>query len=329
VKLNVHLLRQSTDAAALDRLRSELHSRVHLTHGPEMPEDADCHLLIAGRPQRKHLVANPNLQALIIPWAGLPEPTRQLMLEYPHIAVHNLHHNAQPVAEQVLALLLAAAKFIVPMDRGLRSHDWSRRYEPNPSVLLAGKTALILGYGAIGRKVALLCRGLGMKVVAIRRSAEGAHAGGAEGVRVTTMEALHEFLPQANALLICLPHTPETTGILGSRELALLPPKAVLVNVGRGPIVDEAALYHALRDGTLYAAGLDVWYNYPPDEASRSLTLPSAYPFHELDNVVMSPHRAGGSDETEMLRMDHLAEMLNAAARGEAMPNRVSLEVGY
>jgi phosphoglycerate dehydrogenase-like enzyme len=215
------------------------------------------------------------------------------------------------------------------MDRGLRNHDWSRRYQPNPSVLLAGKMALILGYGAIGRKVALMCCGLGMQVTAIRRHADWASSSSAAAIRLTTMEALPGLLPQANALLICLPHTPETTGILGAKELALLPPKAVLVNVGRGPIVDEAALYHALRDGTLYAAGLDVWYNYPPDEESRSHTPPSAFPFHELENVVMSPHRAGGSLETEMLRMDHLARVLNAAARDDALPNRVSLETGY
>jgi phosphoglycerate dehydrogenase-like enzyme len=117
--------------------------------------------------------------------------------------------------------------------------------------------------------------------------------------------------------------------LIGERELALLPPDAVLVNVGRGPIVDEAALYHALHEGTLHAAGLDVWYNYPADEASRSHTPPSAYPFHELDNVVMSPHRAGGSDESEMRRMTHLAALLNAAARGDEMPNRVDLQAGY
>ena len=130
-------------------------------------------------------------------------------------------------------------------------------------------------------------------------------------------------------LIICLPHTPETMELIGEPELALLSPGAILVNVGRGPIVDEAALYHALREGTLHSAGLDVWYNYPSGEAARSHTPPSAYPFHELDNVVMSPHRAGGSDESEMRRMTHLAALLNAAARGYEMPNRVDLQAGY
>ncbi len=324
MKLSVYLLRQP-DPAALAHLRAHLDAEVHLTFGPDLPVPADYHILVAGRPQREHLTANPNLCALIIPWAGLPEVTRDLMRDFPHIAVHNLHHNAAPVAEMVVTLMLAAAKLVVPMDRALRAHDWTPRYHrPSPTILLEGKTALILGYGAIGQRVAHLCRALGMKVMAIRR-----HITAPSSDEIYPPDAMHSLLPQANVLIICVPQTPETTGLIGERELALLPPVAVLVNVGRGPIVDEAALYHALREGTLHFAGLDVWYNYPTDKAARSHTPPSAYPFHELDNVVMSPHRAGGADETDMLRMMHLAALFNAAARGDEMPNRVDLQAGY
>jgi phosphoglycerate dehydrogenase-like enzyme len=248
------------------------------------------------------------------------------MSEFPAVAVHNLHHNAGPVAEHAVALLLAAAKFIVPMDRSLRANDWTVRYQSSPSVILEGKTALILGYGAIGQRVAKLCLGLGMEVIAVRRTAEASHS---DSVCCTPIESLPDLLPQATALLICLPHTPETTGLIGHKELSRLPRHAILVNIGRGPIVDEKALYHALQDGTLYAAGLDVWYNYPENKPARASTPPSAYPFHELPNVVMSPHRAGSSQETETLRMSYLAELLNAAARGDPIPNRVDLERGY
>lgn len=327
--LSVHLLYPSHDEEMLSRLAAELDPGVHLTSGPELPQPARYDVLIAGRPQREHLVASPNLHTLIVPWAGLPEPTWRLMLEFPHIAVHNLHHNALPVAEHTIALLLAAAKFIAPMDRALRAHDWTPRYRSNPSVLLYGNKALILGYGAIGRQVAQLCRGLGMEVTAIRRNASPAHSESLPGITVASPEALHCLLPQAQFLLICLPGTPETTGLIGAPELALLPPRAVLVNTGRGSIVDEAALFQALQDGTLHAAGLDVWYSYPSGKESRTHTPPSTYPFHQLDNVVMSPHRAGGSTETEALRASHLARLLNAAARGEPMPNRVDLETGY
>jgi phosphoglycerate dehydrogenase-like enzyme len=327
MRLSVHILHPPRDKAALSQLRAELHADIRLSVGPELATPAGCDILIAGRPQREQIMASPGLQALIIPWAGIPEPTRELMLQFPHIAVHNLHHNALPVAEHVMALLLAAAKFIVPMDRSLRAHDWRARYQPSPSILLAGKTALILGSGSIGQRVMRLCSALDMQVVAIRRHAAKGQT--INGMSVASFQELHRLLPQAHILIICLPHTPETTGLIGAQELALLPPQAILVNIGRGPIVDEGALYEALRGGTLYAAALDVWYDYPGEEATRSHTPPSAYPFHELDNVVMSPHRAGGSTETERLRMTYLAKSLNAAARGEPLPNRVDLQAGY
>lgn len=326
MRLSVHLARP-LDPEARETLRSRLDPDVHLTVGPGLPSPANYHVLVAGRPDREAITASPHLRAVIIPWAGVPEATRELSLEYPHIAVHNLHHNAAAAAEMAIALMLAAAKFVIPADRAMRGHDWTPRYRPNPAVQLQGKSALILGYGAIGQCVGRACRGLGMRVLAVRRNVVVPSDGVAE--QIHPPEALPSLLPQADALLICLPLTPETTGLIGEGELALLPAGAILVNVGRGPIVEEGALYRALREGTLYAAGLDVWYNYPEDEDARSHTPPSVYPFHELDNAVMSPHRAGGSRETETWRMKRLAVLLNAAARGQEMPNRVDLQAGY
>ena len=325
MSLSVHLLRPPPPDA-LAHLQAKLHPEVEITHGADIPAPGDCRILVAGRPSREQLRACAELVALIIPWAGLPEVTRDLMRDFPQVAVHNLHHNAIAVAELALALLLAAAKVIIPADRALRAHDWRLRYRREPSLLLSGKTALVLGYGAVGRQVARLCRGLGMKVIATRQNSGMGKDSFAE---IHPPAALRSLLPRADLLFVCLPHTPETDKLIGAEELAALPPRAILVNVGRGPIVDEAALFHALEDGTLFAAGLDVWYNYPSDEAARASTPPSAYPFHELANVVMSPHRAGHSDETEFLRMTHLADLLNAAAEGRPMPNRVDLAAGY
>ena len=328
MELSVHLL-QPLDSDLMARLRAELDPNVRLTLGPDPAIPADYHILIAGHPQREHISASPNVRALVVPWSGLPDTTRALMLDLPHITVHNLHHNAAPVTEVVVALMLAAAKSIVPVDRTFRTHDWTPRYQPNLSVLLEGKCALVLGYGAIGRRVARACRGLGMQVLAIRRNVS-APSGDAPD-EIHPPDALHRLLPRANVLVICLPHTPETDKLIGKRELALLPRSAVLVNVGRGSIVDEAALYRALRDRTLHAAGLDVWYNYPApgDKEARSHTPPSDFPFHELENVVMSPHRAGWSRDTQAQRMVHLAALINAAARGKAIPNKVDVRAGY
>lgn len=314
------------DQEFLDDLRPKLLPEIRFSAGPNPTIPSDTQILIAGRPKREQIQECPELKNLIVPWAGIPVETRQLMLDYPDIGVHNLHHNAIPVAEMALALLLSAAKFIVPLDRSLRSNDWRPRYGPSAALLLKDKTALILGYGAIGRRVAGYCRQLGMRILAIKRRPAG---------ETGMVDELHPpadlqlLLPQADALLICLPHTPETDGLIGKNELNLMPDNAVLVNVGRGSIVAEAALYQALKEGHLYAAGLDVWYNYPADEESWADTAPSNYPFHELDNVVMSPHRAGSTKESNYLRMDSLASILNKAARGEPLSNRVDVEVGY
>jgi phosphoglycerate dehydrogenase-like enzyme len=308
-------------------LRGLLPPDVKLVVGPEMPRPAEYHVLVSGRPTIGQLDASPAFHTLIIPWTGIPPETMDKLVERSGLAVHNLHYNAAETAEMSFALLLAAAKFIVPMDRKLREGDWRPRYGPNPSLLLEGRTALILGFGEIGRRVARMCLGLSIKVLAIRR--EGTKTDAEDKIEIYPAHALHDLLPQTQILMICLPLTDETKGLIGKKELALLPQEALLVNVGRGPIVEESALFDALQTGALAGAGLDVWYEYPQDEASREKTYPSAHPFHTLDNVVMSPHRAGGSRQRMQRRLQALAELLNAAACGEPMPNKVDISLGY
>ena len=326
MSLNVHIL-NPPDAAALEMLGSRLHPDVVVKTG-EVAETADYHVLVAGVPQQEHLAASTNLNTLVIPWAGLPASTRQLLADFPQLAVHNLHHNAAPVAELTLALLLAAARAIVPYDQTLRRGDWRPRYDRSgPSVLLSGKTALVLGYGAIGQHVARYCQALGMEVLATRRGLGDPVRDGV--ATVYPAAAFPDLLAQAHALIICLPLTPETEGLIGAAELERLQTPSILVNIGRGAIVEEQALFEALQSRRLHAAGIDVWYNYPRDEAARTDTLPGRFPFHELDNVVLSPHRAGDADGAVELRMTHLADLLNALASEQPAPNRVDFAAGY
>ncbi len=285
-------------------------------------------MLVAGRPERRQLLASPNLRLLVIPWAGLPPETRSLLLDYPHIAVHNLHHNAALTSELAIALLLSAAKLIIPYDRALRLNDWTLRYAAPQALVLQGKTALILGFGHIGQHIGRACHALGMRVLAVKRS-PGTLPELDYPAEIHPPAALHNLLPLAQAVLVALPNTPHTEGLLGETELRLMPPGGLLVNIARGPVVDQGALYRALHDGHLHAAGLDVWYHYPATPEARSNTPPADFPFHELDNLVLSPHRAGLAVETEALRMQALAELLNAACRGEQVPNRVDVAAGY
>jgi len=313
---------------ALEVLRANINTGIQLSVGLEIPPQPDFKVLINGTPKKEHLTSSPHLNSLIIPYAGVPESTRTSLSDFPNINVYNLHHNAAPTAEMAIALLMAAAKFLVPIDRDFRENNWTPRYQTNPSLLLEGKTAAILGFGHIGQRVGLVCQALGMEVIGVRRNPD-AHLIPGLRAEVQTTPQLNQLLPRTMVLIITLPFTSNTEGLIRAEQFSLMHPGGILVNVGRGRIVDQTALYQALTDGTLSAAGLDVWYNYPDSPEERSSTSPADYPFHELDNIVMSPHRGGGSKDTEMLRMHHLAELLNALHNGSPSPNQVDISAGY
>ncbi|MFT6395655.1 MAG: phosphoglycerate dehydrogenase-like enzyme [Bradymonadia bacterium] len=234
----------------------------------------------------------------------------------------HIHHNAAAVAETAIGLLFSAAKRIPQMDRSLRQLDWRPRYAANPALRLAGKRALLLGYGEIGARIESILRAIGVNVVVIRRVPRA--------VGEQTVDALPTLLPNADILISTLPSTPMTRGLIGAPELNLLPPHAVIVNVGRADVFDECALYGALKQGSIGSAALDVWYHYPSDEASRVGTAPSAYPFEELTNVVLSPHSSGHDTEVESDRVRCVAEVVAAITAGEDVASwAVDLVAGY
>lgn len=300
-----------------------------LTVGEPTSETA---ILITGYATPEQIESCPKLRALIIPFAGVPARTRELMLQHPQITVHNLHHNAPETAEVALALLLAVAKNVVPIDASLRRHDWSPRYDPSQAIRLEGKNALVLGFGEIGRRIARACLAIGMDVTAIRKNATDSDL-----IQFRTLADLHQCLSDADAILIALPSTPDTKNLLGPAEFKVIKPGAILVNIARAALVDEDSLFEALKSGHLRGAGLDVWYRYPESDATAGYmgyadvpaaarqTPPANRPFHELENVVMSPHRGGTSADVEEARVKALAEMLAE----DPIPNRVDLDAGY
>jgi len=326
--LHVHILK-STQTNTIDLLKQKLDPNVALSYGGMNKIPIETSILVAGEPSVEMLAALPNLRSLIIPWAGVSPETFDIIREFPHVSIHNLHHNALPVAEYALALLLSAANSIVSVDRALRANDWRPRYTHTASTLISGKSILILGFGSIGKALSNLLVGFNMYIMAMRSSVNfPVHD---DLVQIFPPNHLHDLLPRADFLVVTLPLTPSTKGLIGEKELSLLPPHAVFVNIGRGEIIDQAALYKTLKMHPTMAAGIDVWYNYPKSEPDRSNTPPADYPLHELENLVMSPHRAGSLNQTdiEVLRMTHLAELLNQAARGKQMSNLVDPEKGY
>jgi phosphoglycerate dehydrogenase-like enzyme len=314
-----------------DEVIEEL-QRLAPSHSISREPGRDTEMLIDGRATVEQMDQCPNLRYVVIPFAGVSPAIIDVVRRYPKLSLHNLHHNAPETAELAIALLFAAAKQVVPIDQALRKNDWRPRYSPESAELLEGKTCVLLGYGEIGRRIGAVVSALGMKTIPVRRNpaAEGEVGPG----------DLRAVLPKADVLMITVPLTPETEGLIGARELAAMPAKSILVNVARAQIVDELSLFTALESGPLHSAGLDVWYRYPKDEGtavpsyfvappSAADTAPSQYPFHELPNLVMSPHRGGATAGTERRRVQHLATLIAAAGRGAAVPNRVDLDLRY
>ncbi len=279
-------------------------------------------VLIKGVPTREEIAALPQLQAVVVPFAGIPGATRELLLDHPKVSLYNLHHNAADTAEMAIALYMAAAKLVVPRDKGLREGKWSDesflRRGSSASVRAAGKRALILGYGAIGQRIGRVCEALGMRVTGVRRS-------GPFDNQVRPITELDSLLLQAEALFIALPLTPETKGLLNAERIALLPNNCIVSNIGRGAILEEEPFYLALKENRILRAGLDVWWQYPDE--SDTPTYPSAFPFHELPNVVMTPHIGGASDASEEHRCRALVELVQNIAHEKA--KAASVEGGY
>ena len=183
---------------------------------------------------------------------------------------------------------------------------------------LAGKTLGILGYGRIGQALARRARAFDMEVWAIRREVARSDS---EGLAfLGGPDALGEVVRRADYLAVTLSLTEATRGILGERELRMMKPTAVLINVARAEIVDEEALYRALAEKRIAGGVLDVWYRYPTDAGP---TLPARRPFHELANVLMTPHVSGWTEGMLEARAKLIAENIQRTARGEPPLNLI------
>jgi len=321
--MHVHLM-YPPDSDDLATLKTLLHKDILITFGEIQSDHHSASVLVAGRPSYEELRLLTDLGTLIVPWTGIPPETLAAVKEIPGLRLHNLHHNAAPVAELALALLFAVGKKIIPFDAELRGGNWQLRYQDSDSLLLAGKKALIVGYGEIGKRIGAALLALDVQVDAIKRS-----PGDEDASNVHSPDRLMDLLPETDFLFLALPLTDDTEHLIADTELKSLPNTAILVNISRGSVVKQDALYSALKEREIYGAGLDVWYNYPADKESRLNTPPGDYPFHELDNIVFSPHRAGLVRETDTLRMKSLADLLNAAAKGKRIPNEVNIDLGY
>ena len=271
------------------------------------------------------LEAAPRLQLFQLWIAGVDHLDFPLLRRL-GLPVASAHENARTVAEIALAHVLACGRGLALGDRKLRAGDWSvGRFKAAPGHVTYGKSVGILGYGAIGRAFAALARGFSYRLLATRRHPEPGGAGREGLAFLGGPESLPRVLADSDFVIVTLPRTPETVGLLDEAHLRTMKPTAWLIVVGRMEVVDEEALYRACREGWIAGAGIDVWTRTPPP-APR---LPSAHPFHELDNVVMTPHCGGWTQEAISAQMGFLADNLRRFRRGAPLRGLVNLELGY
>jgi phosphoglycerate dehydrogenase-like enzyme len=227
--------------------------------------------------------------------------------------VSGLH--ATPIGEFVLQSLLMIAKKAPQYIRSQMRHEWSR-FMPRE---LYGATVGIVGAGNIGAEVGRLAKAFGCRVIATRRSAsEPGSAPYAD--EVLPAAQLSRLLAESDYVVLSMPLTPETRGMIGEAELRSMKPTAALINIARGPVVDEEALIRGLREGWIAAAALDVFDKEP---------LPSDSPLWEMENVIVSPHISGGTEIYNVRAVDIFCDNLRRYLAGESLRNVVDPERGY
>jgi phosphoglycerate dehydrogenase-like enzyme len=216
--------------------------------------------------------------------------------------------HAQPLAEFCLMVMLMFRKGLLRIQADQRRKHWERYAGTD----LQGRTIAIVGMGAVGSHVARVAKSLGMRVIGLDLHGFLFDQDSIPLDEFHPITRLHEVLPQAEHLVLIAPHTPQTEGMIGSEELALLPEGAVFINIARGALVDEAALAEALRSGRLAGAGLDVFAEEP---------LPEDSPLWDLPNVLVSPHSASTSDRENDRITELFCENLRRFLAGRPLLN--------
>ncbi len=225
------------------------------------------------------------------------------------------HENA--IAEYVIAALLMRHVPLSRADQDLRRQHWTYWAGQKAALRteLGSQTIGLLGFGHIARTVALRAKAFGMRVHVANRSPVG-HASVDQS---WTLDGLHDFMGSADAIVVSLPLTENTEGLVDARAIASMRPDAVLMNVGRGAVIDEKALYDALAARRIGGAVIDTWYQYPTP--TQTECAPSQYDFSALDNVLMTPHMSGWTAGTVRRRQETLADNIERLSRDEPLIN--------
>ncbi|MBN1795539.1 MAG: hypothetical protein JW804_02595 [Sedimentisphaerales bacterium] len=286
--------------------------------------------VVLGEPKTKAILDNASSLKLIqIPWTGVDRLNFDLLKQYPFL-VCNSHSNARIVAEYAVAMMFAIAKRLAFHDRYLRRGKWCRPTQQGENLFFPPepvyqKTIVIIGYGAIGRNIAEMLAGFSAKIIAI--DVKPCNKTPQPLYKLLGPEKMPDAAAQADFLFTAVPLTEHTRGMINKNVFEKMKSTAYFINTSRGEVVVEEDLYNVLKNRRIAGAAIDTWYNYP--KASSPDALPSLkFPFHELDNLVLSPHRAGFA-RGAMPHLDDAIENINRFAAGKELINIVDLNAGF
>jgi phosphoglycerate dehydrogenase-like enzyme len=216
--------------------------------------------------------------------------------------------HAQPLAEFCLMVMIMFNKGSLQVMKDQQAKHWERYAGTD----LSNRTLVVVGLGKVGQEVARLGKQFRMHTIGVKRTIKDANLAALNVDELFAPDDLHKVLPKADYLVLIAPHTDETVKMMGETEFNLMPKGAVLVNIGRGALVDEPALVAALESGHIAGAGLDVFEVEP---------LPKTSPFWEMDNVIISPHSASTTNNENRLITDLFCENLKRYLAGDELVN--------
>lgn len=224
--------------------------------------------------------------------------------------------HAIPITEHIFALLLALGRSIHQAVRDQSAHRWHKQ-QPANLFEVTGKTMVLIGVGAIGEHTAKIAAAFDMHVIGVRRDPSQPAAG---VDRMVGHDQLLDVLPEADFVVLTVPLTRETKGMIGERELNAMKQSAYIVNIGRGKTIDQAALIRALQEGRIAGAGLDVTDPEP---------LPADSPLWGMENVIITSHYSGATPNYNQRALAILLDNLKRYQAGEELRNVVDKRLGY
>ena len=275
----------------------------------------------------------PELRWIQFHWAGINHALEEQILRKPGLIATTLSGAASPqMAEYAVMMLLALGHRLPDLFANQKLAEWPRdRFERFISRELRGSTVGLVGYGSIGRQIARQLREFGVTVLATKRDLMNPEdtgyiidgLGDPEGIyanRIYPPQALHSMFKECDFVIITVPLTEDTRGMIGADELAALKPTAYLVDFSRGGVVNTAALFDALRSQKIAGAALDVFSQEP---------LPADDPLWKLPNVIITPHIAGNTPHYNQRAVSLFSENLHRYLAGLSLYNRIDLARGY